>query len=174
MKRSPTEADGRRALRDHVVDRALAARARHGAPIDAAAFRRLLEDRELVRYPTTLEFSAAELRPGEFACALPAGERPADGFRLIVHPRFRGRDDLVPLLAAYHLVTVNYGDIASHEEAELFGAALLGLDVESYYRMLCGFADEAADADGALAAGEAFAENACLRNQGLQEPKPMR
>jgi hypothetical protein len=36
---------------------------------------------------------------------------------------------------------VNYGEIVSHEEAELFGATLLGMDVEEYYRALCDLAD---------------------------------
>ncbi len=33
---------------------------------------------------------------------------------------------------AYHLVTVNYGDVATHEEAEVFGATLLDLDQDDY------------------------------------------
>ena len=36
---------------------------------------------------------------------------------------------------------INYGDIATHEEAELFGATLLGLDQEHYYATLCKLAD---------------------------------
>ena len=137
-----TEADGRRALRDHIVERAVAARERHGDPREPATFLRLLNDRSIVRYPTTIEFSAEALEPGEFAWAQPLGEHPSAGFRLFIHPLFRDRPEVVPLLAAYHLVTVNYGEIATEEEAELFGATLLGLSVDAYYEALCRLADE--------------------------------
>jgi hypothetical protein len=149
--RGITAEDGRRALRDHIVERALLGRQRHGSPRDDAAFLRLLEDREVVRYPTIIEFGAAGLEPGEFGHAEPLGARPADGFRLLIHPRFRGRAGTLPLLAAYHLVAINYGEIATFEEAELFGATLLGLDVDDYYKSLCALADEL---EGAVPAGD--------------------
>jgi hypothetical protein len=58
-----------------------------------------------------------------------------------VHPHYEHHTDVLPLLITYHLVSVNYGDIATHEEAELYGATLLGLPVEEYYRRLCELAD---------------------------------
>ena len=42
----------------------------------------------------------------------------------------------VPLLVAYHLVRVNYGEIAGPEAAEVFGATLCGMDVDDYYAAL--------------------------------------
>ena len=50
-------------------------------------------------------------------------------------------DDLIPLLIAYYIPSVNYGDVVSHVEAELFGATLLSLDVDEYYKILCSVAD---------------------------------
>ncbi len=46
------------------------------------------------------------------------------------------------MLIAYHLVVPNYGDIAGADEAELFGATLLGLEVHDYYQALCAASDE--------------------------------
>ncbi len=137
-----TAEDGLRALRDHVVDTARRARARYGGRIDYATIRRMLSDELVVRYPVELRFDAEPLEPGEFAYVEQLGTHPAQGFVLYVHPRFRNREELLPLLIAYHLVRVNYGLVATHEEAELFGSTLLGLDREAYYRRLCEAADE--------------------------------
>ena len=137
-----TAEDARRALRDHVVEKALLARKRHGCPWDDDSFLRLLADRDIVRYPTAIAFDVAGLQPGEFGHAEPVGARPADGFRLLIHPRFRDRAGVVPLLAAYHLPTIDYGEIATFEEAELFGATLFGMPVDGYYLLVCEFAHE--------------------------------
>jgi hypothetical protein len=142
MERKLTEHDGRQALHDHVVAKALYARDKYGAPIDYAAVCAMLDDREIVRFPTGLRFDADGLEPGEFAHAQPLGEHPAGGYCLFVHPYFEQRLDALPLLIAYHIVTVNYGDIATAGEAELFGATLLGMDVEAYYEAVCRLADE--------------------------------
>ena len=137
-----TAEDGLRALRDHVVETAQRARQRYGGRIDDAAMRRMLSDERVVRYPVELRFDAQPLEPGEFAYVEPIGTHPAQGFVLYVHPRFRDRPDLLPLLIAYHLVRVNYGNVATYEEAELFGSTLLGLDRDAYYERLCDAADE--------------------------------
>jgi len=137
-----TEADGYEALRAHLVQKALAARARHGPEIDAAAIRRVLADPEVVRFPTEIAFSSSALLPGEFACPLPKGEHPKDGFTLAVHELFATRPDALPYLVAYHIPSINYLDVVTNREAELFGAALLGLEVDEYYRRVCALADE--------------------------------
>lgn len=141
MDRKLTEQDARTALRDHVCDKADDARRRYGGRVDYAAILRMLEDRNVVRYPTEVRFDSTSLEPGEFAHALPLGENPLAGFHLVVHPKFETRPEILPGLIAYHLVRINYGEIATHEEAELFGATLLGLDPEEYYLALCSAAD---------------------------------
>jgi hypothetical protein len=50
----------------------------------------------------------------------------------------------VPWLALYQLVLVNYGEFASPDDAEIFGAGALGIPREDYYRALCGMAYELA------------------------------
>ena len=143
-----TEEDGRRALRDHAAEKGAEGRAKAGGRVGWAELSALLEDRSVVRYPTRVVFDDRPLEPGEFAWARPLGERPSDGFEIVVHPYFRDREEDLPLLVAYHLVAVNYGEIATREEAEAFGAALLGLEVDDYYERVCRLADELAAATG--------------------------
>ena len=144
-----SEEAGYEALRGHVLEKALLARERYGPEIDVQALERVLQDRDIVRFPTTLRFDAQPLIAGEFAHALPLGERPSDGFVLVIHPYFERRPDAIPLLAAYQLVAINYLDVATREEAELFGAALHGLEIDEYYQRVCQLADELGAAPGA-------------------------
>lgn len=141
MPFQPSAADGRQALRDHVLAKALEAREKYKGRIDRAAMFRLLEDRSVVRYPVGVRFDAEPLLPGEFACLEALGKHPSEGFCLFVHPLFEPVDELLPLLIAYYIPTVNYGDVATHIEAELFGSALLGFDREEYYRLVCSASD---------------------------------
>jgi hypothetical protein len=126
---------------DHLAQKAAEARLRYGLCIDAEAILAMLQDRSVVRWPARLDFDAGPLAPGEFGWPEPLGPRPADGFRLCLHPHFAPQPENWALLAAYHLPTINYGAAAGPEDAELFGATLLGLDVETYYRALCELAD---------------------------------
>jgi len=141
MNYRPTAQAGQQSLRDHVVAKAGEARLRRGGLIDRAEVMRMLEDRAVVRYPMGVRFDAQPLQPGEFACLEALGDHPADGFCLFIHPVFEPEDDLIPLLIAYYIPSVNYGEVASHAEAELFGATLLGMGVEEYYTILCDVAD---------------------------------
>ena len=136
-----TETDGKEALRDHLVSRATEARLRRGLLIDADEIMRILDDRSIVRYPVGVRFDSQPLEPGEFAWPAPLGNKPADGFCLFIDPWFEKQPDAWPLLIAYHLPSINYGEIVSSEDAEIFGATLLGLDVETYYKALCELVD---------------------------------
>jgi len=138
---SATESGARAAFSEHLKARAAAARLRYGPHVDADAILRMLRDREVLRYPTTIEFDAAPLHAHEFACPQPLGFHPSDGFCLFVHPHFKRQPENLPLLVAYHIPSINYGGIVEAEHAELYGATLLGLEVETYYQALCELAD---------------------------------
>jgi hypothetical protein len=141
MSRKLTEEDARRSLRDHLIERAQNARLRHGLLIDADTILKILDSRDVVRYPVGVRFDAEPLQTGEFACLQALGEHPSQGFCLFIHPCYQETREVLPLIVAYYIPSVNYGEIVSHEEAELFGATLLGMDVEEYYRALCDLAD---------------------------------
>jgi hypothetical protein len=148
MNHLPTAQDAQQSLRDHIVEKAAEARLRRGGLIDRVEMMRMLDDRAVVRYPLGVRFDAHPLQQGEFACLESLGDHPRDGFVLFIHPMFEPVDDLIPLLIAYYIPSINYGEVASHVEAELFGATLLGIDVEEYYTILCSVADTI-PADGA-------------------------
>lgn len=145
-----SEQEGRESLVSHAAERAAEARSVYGdaspglrmAQLDA-----LLEDQRFVRYPVRVDFDGSLLEPGEFAFAEALDEgNPAAGFVIHVHPDFASKPEAVPLLVAYHLVRVNYGDIAGPEAAEVFGAALCGMAADDYYAALCRHADSLAAA----------------------------
>ena len=48
----------------------------------------------------------------------------------------------VPYLVLYQLVLVNYGEFASADDAETFGANALGLPKDDYYQALCEMANQ--------------------------------
>ncbi|MBI2929280.1 MAG: hypothetical protein HYY24_26750 [Verrucomicrobia bacterium] len=136
--------DARQSLTAHVALKGKEIRAKHGPHIGWTELQRILADRSCVRYPCDLVFGAAPLQPGELAYPRPKGERPEDGFTLFVHPRFAAQPDRVPCLVLYQLVAVNYGAFASPDDAETFGASVLGIDKDEYYQTLCAMADELA------------------------------
>jgi hypothetical protein len=140
--------DARQSLNAHVAEKGAAIRQKYGPTIGWAELQRLVADRACVRYPCEIVFDSDPLEPGE--CAFPAakGPRPEDGFRLCVHPFFSTRLEQVPCLALYQIVLVNYGEFASPDDAETFGATALGLTKDDYYRALCELADELAETCG--------------------------
>jgi len=141
MTTTLTAEDGRQSLNAHVAAKGAEIHAKYGPHIGWRELQSILQDRAYVRYPCELVFDSAELRSGEFAHPVATGEQPEDGFKMFVHPVFMTQTDKVPYLVLYQLVLVNYGEFASSEDAETFGANALGLSREEYYQALCGLAD---------------------------------
>jgi hypothetical protein len=144
-----TADDVRQTLNAHVAEKAAEIRAKYGPDLGWGSLQRLLQDRAFVRYPCELTFEAAPLQPGEFAHAAAKGARPEDGFTIFVHPIFLTQLAAVPALVLYQLVLVNYGEFASPDDAETFGAGALGLTKDEYYARLCELADQLGGCDGA-------------------------
>jgi hypothetical protein len=142
MSRQLTEADARQSLNAHVASKGAELCAQYGPELAWKDLPRLLADPAFVRYPCELVFDAAPLEPGEFAHPVPRGDSPQAGFQLCIHPFFMTDLDRVPALALYQLVLINYGDFASAEDAETFGAAALGIEPDAYYQRLCQAADD--------------------------------
>ncbi len=140
MRDGKFEEKGKEALLAHVRRLAEDARERHG-PLSPETLARILEDRRVVRYRTALRFDEEGLREGEFAWLEALGEDPSEGFLLHIHPAFEDRPDLNPLLAVYYVPSIDYGDVATHVEAETFGSILADLDRDAYYAILCEAAD---------------------------------
>jgi hypothetical protein len=134
--------DAAKSLNGHVATKGAEIRAKYGPHIGWKELLEILQNRAFVRYPCEVVFDPAPLQDGEFACSMANGERPEDGFKIHVHPYFATQLPRVPALVLYQLVLVNYGDFASAEDAETFGASVLGLSKDDYYQTICGLADE--------------------------------
>lgn len=142
MAKTLTAEDARQSLTTHVETKGLEVFAKYGPQLSWTSLQQLLNDRAYVRYPVDIVFEAEPLLPGEFAHPVQKGERPEEGFTMAVHPIFMMQLDRVPALVLYQLVAVNYGEFASSDEAETFGAAALGVTRDEYYAMICEAADQ--------------------------------
>ena len=136
-----TADDAKQSLTDHVAAKGAEIHAKFGPVIGWNELLQILEDRESVRYPCDIAFDQAPLQPGEFAHPVAKGERPEEGFTIYIHPVYRLQFSDLPLLVLYQLVLVNYGEFASSDDAETFGAAALGLGKDDYYDALCKLAE---------------------------------
>jgi hypothetical protein len=137
-----TADDFKQSLNTHVATKGEEIREKFGPEIGWKELLQVLEDRSLVRYPCEIIFDSAPLLEGEFAHAMPNSENPQDGFKIYVHPFFSLQLARVPHMVFYQLVRVNYGEFASADDAEVFGASGLGLSKDEYYETLCELADE--------------------------------
>ena len=137
-----TAADARQSLNTHVAAKGAEINAKYGPHIGWKELQRILEDRACVRYPCQVVFDTAGLQPGECAHPVAVGGRPEDGFTLYVHPLFMTDLARVPLLALYQMVLINYGEFASPDDAEVFGAGAAGISRDDYYAELCEMADQ--------------------------------
>jgi hypothetical protein len=136
-----TADDAKQSLSAHVAAKGAEIFDKFGPRLGWNQLLRLLEDRASVRYPCAVVFDSAPLQKGECAYPKPKGGKPEEGFVIHIHPVFMTQLDRVAHWVLYQLVVVNYGSFASSEDAEIFGAAALGISREQYYQGLCEMAD---------------------------------
>lgn len=142
METKLTAEDAKKSLTAHVTEKGFEIHEKYGPVIGWSELLRILDDRTACRYSCELSFDPGPLEEGEIAYPAPKGERPEEGFTIHVHPTLESQRERVPHAVLYQLVQVNYGDFASPEDAEVFGAAALGLPKDDYYAILCSMADE--------------------------------
>ena len=147
MATKPTAEGARQSLNAHVAAKGAEIHEKYGPRIGWKELLRILEDRTCVRYPCEIVFDSKPLQSGEFAHPMAKGDRPEEGFTMFVHPYFMTQPERVPYLVLYQVVLVNYGNFASADEAETFGAAALGLSKDEYYATICEMAGEIAGND---------------------------
>jgi hypothetical protein len=136
-----TSDDFKQSLNSHVALKGAEVREKYGPNIGWTELQRILEDRACVRYPCEIRFGAQSLLEGETAHPVSNGERPEEGFTIVVHPHFASDVAECVHLVLYQLVLVNYGEFASSDDAETFGSTVLGLPKDEYYERLCELAD---------------------------------
>jgi hypothetical protein len=140
-----TADDARKSLNAHVAAKGEEIYQKYGPGIGFDELRRILSDPDCVRYPCELDFGTADLNAGEFAHPVAKGATPEDGFTMVVHPFYMTQLGRVPYLVLYQLVSVNYGEFASPDDAVTFGAHALGLSEDDYYEAVSELANELPD-----------------------------
>lgn len=135
------EALGQAALREHLQAQAVVAHARY-APMTFEKLGRFLQDPDCLRYPVRLAFEFGEMAAHQFAePGLDFRDPDGMGRVLYLRPCLRERPDWVVAAVAYMVPVINYGPVVRDEHCLLYGATLLGLLEEEYYRQLCELAD---------------------------------
>jgi hypothetical protein len=125
----------------HAIEKAGEIRARYGPVIDYPVVQRILKDKRCIRYPVEIRFVSDGIEPGLFARTEPISKNPDDGYVISLPQQFEDRPDLLPALILYQSVLVNYGDLATATDAELFGSGILGLDRDTYYAQIVALTD---------------------------------
>ena len=142
-----TADDARQSLNAHVAAKGAEIRAKYGPHI---GWKELLPHSGGPRLRPVSVRNCLRCRgrcnPGEFAHPVAKGERPEDGFTMYVHPFFMTQLAQVPFLVLYQLVLVNYGEFASPDDAETFGAPPWGCPGTSTTRRFANWPTRSADA----------------------------
>ena len=133
------KAGSRLALRTHLLDRAALARSRYGPFREVACLEALLADRECVRSPTRLVWVRD---PGGPLTRLVLADDPDGEHELRVCAQLQSRPEGAAAAVGMVLPAINYGAMATDEDAELFAAALSGVEINTLRAWLRGLARE--------------------------------
>lgn len=149
-------------LERRLIEQAEEARARHGG-LRPGNLETFLADRDAVRRPTRLVLELGEMSPHQFAQPEPDIRSP-DGIMLYLRPELAGRPDLLVLAISYMIPVINYGEIITDHHCMAYGAALLGLDADTYYQRICDMAAHVGAAEKPLEEAPAHESGQRLAN----------
>ncbi len=159
MEEPATQQELRESMNLHLRQKAQEIIDKYGSGITFSVLQNILRDRKFVRYPVNIIYDSARIESGLFINTemTLAGQghrsdeddeylKQADrSYDFIVHEFFKGQPDKLLPLVLYHLPTVNYGDIATYEDAEVFASALMQMEQDDYYQLVCDLADAIPD-----------------------------
>lgn len=132
---------GEESLREHLTAQAVVAHQKYG-PLSLGKLDAFLNDPACLRHPTRLVFEIGEMALHQFAQPERDFRHPdRDARVLYLRPQLQGRPELIIPAVAYMVPVINYGDIINDEHCLLYGATLLGLLREEFYRQVCAVAD---------------------------------
>lgn len=132
---------GQQSLRDHLLAQAVVAHQKHG-PFNSGNLEALLHDPACLRYPVRLVYEFGEMAMHQFAQPdIDWRNREQAGRVLYLRPIMRGRPHMVVIAVAYMIPLINYGDIITDDHCVSYGATLLGMMEDEYYRAVCQLAE---------------------------------
>jgi len=132
---------GEESLREHLTAQAVVAHQKYG-PLSLEKLDAFLNDPACLRHPTRLVFEIGEMALHQFAQPERDFRHPdRDARVLYLRPQLEGRPELIIPAVAYMVPVINYGDIINDDHCLLYGATLLGLMRDEFYRQVCAVAD---------------------------------
>ena len=150
-----TEEEIRRAMLAHIRQKTDEIKVKYGF-INYAVLEQILLDRKFVRFPVSIRFDSKVIESGMYSLTESRLENSADVpdeddaeyvkepervYEIIMHENFQGNETQLLPLILYQLPIINYGNMANHEVAEVFGSELLRMDQEAYYQLICELTD---------------------------------
>ena len=140
---SPEELEklGQESLREHLLAQAVVVHQKHG-PVTFEKLEVLLNDPDCLRYPVRLVYEFGEMAMHQFAQPdVDHRNREQNGQVLYMRPMLRDHPGKVVLAVAYMIPLINYGQIISDHHCLAFGATMLGMLEQEFYREICAVAD---------------------------------
>ena len=142
-KLTPEELEklGQDSLREHLLAQAVVAHQKY-APITFLTLDALLHDSDCLRFPVRLIYEFGEMAMHQFA--QPDRDwRNTDqnGRALYLRPMLREHPEKVVYAVAYMIPLINYDTIISDEHCLAYGATLMGMMEDEFYRKICELAD---------------------------------
>ncbi|MDH3974535.1 MAG: hypothetical protein OEV42_09680 [Deltaproteobacteria bacterium] len=122
----------REGLENHIMMVTEKSLSRYGKMDSLETFLEALNNREVVRFPTVIDYNELALEDNQSSRLDRVNNGKDECYCITLHPRFKGRDEDVIALALYRIVKINYGKIAKEKEALLFGSSILGIDEDAY------------------------------------------
>lgn len=132
---------GQDSLRDHLLAQAVVAHQKHG-PITFEKVDALLHDSDCLRYPVRLVYEFGEMAGHQFAQPdVDYRNQEQNGRVLYLRPMLREHPEQVVCAVAYMIPLINYDNIISDEHCLAYGATLMGMMEEEFYKKICKLAD---------------------------------
>ncbi len=159
MEAPATPQELRESMNLHLRQKAQEIKDKYGDIVTFPVLLDILQDRKFVRYPVNIIYDSTRIEAGSFIrtemTLSDRGDQPDEDddyvkqadrrYDFVVHGYFEDKPDkLVPLIL-YHLPVVNYGDIATYEDAEVFASALMQMEQDDYYQLVCDLVDSIPD-----------------------------
>ncbi len=154
MHKEATPQELRESMNLHLRQKAQEIIDKYGAINSLSVLFDVMSDRKFVRYPINIIYDSSSIDDGLFIATemnlstqLSQSEdsdyiKPTDrSYDFYVHECFEGQQEKLLPLIMYHLTTVNYGDIATYEDSEVFASALMQMTQDDYYELVCDLAD---------------------------------
>jgi len=155
MQEEATQEELRESMNLHLRQKAQEVIDKYGELNSLSVLTEVMSDRKFVRYPVNIIYDSTKVDAGLFIATemnLSVKNhrheddddyiKPTDrSYNFFVHECFEGQPDKLLPLILYHLPSVNYGDIATYEDSEIFASALLQMSQDDYYHLVCNLAD---------------------------------